>query len=144
MADARLKHRMQVRLKELGWDLKEVSERTGDDYRNVQRWIKEDTTIPASFLVRFVAHVPVNPEWLMFGYGGSAPIEPSTKEQVFDIVASFFDDVRKASSEGAEADVERQMMEEIGARATAEFARQSKAPNREGNGNGHQGEDKTG
>lgn len=96
-------------------------------------------------VIKLVQALNVDAHWLLMGeHDTKAEPPPSEKEWAFDEIAAFVESVRESSSEAAKADAERQMMEEIGAQATQEIARRSKAPSREGNGNGHRDEDKTG
>jgi hypothetical protein len=60
---------MASRLEEVRMTMQEVAHRTGDPYKNVQRWIKGPTRVPADFLARYVTAVPVNPRWLLTGEG---------------------------------------------------------------------------
>lgn len=108
---------MNDRLDQLGWSLRKLEAETGDRYKNIQNWLRQDVRIPVEFVARFIAHVPVNPDWLMFGRGESARVEPSVKERAFDIVAAFMDEVRAPSPAAAEH--ERQMVME-GLRAIGE------------------------
>src|SRR5690606_25154038 len=64
-----LKERMRRAVETLGpdWTLRRVAEATGENYKNVLRWISGETTLPAEFLVRFLAQVPVDHQYVLFG-----------------------------------------------------------------------------
>lgn len=64
---------MRMRLQELGYSLPELAEATGESYRNVHRWVREDIRVPAHFVARFAEAVPVNPTWLLTGRGVAEP-----------------------------------------------------------------------
>ncbi len=68
-----IKHRMRVRLDELGYSLPELAEATGESYRNVHRWVREEIRIPAHFVALFAEAVPVDARWLLTGRGTSEP-----------------------------------------------------------------------
>jgi transcriptional regulator with XRE-family HTH domain len=73
-----LKKRLKKRLLDLDVKLKEVAERTGDDYKNVQRWVSGSTTMPADFLARVVAKVDVDPRWLLLGPEANDQARPTS------------------------------------------------------------------
>lgn len=64
---------MRMRLQELGYSLPDLAEATGESYRNVHRWVREDIRVPAHFVARFAEAVPVNPTWLLTGRGTAEP-----------------------------------------------------------------------
>ncbi len=74
-SDEALKRRLREGLEILGISMAAIARRTGVDYKNVQRWITGDTTIPAAFLASFAAAVPVDPRWLLTGEGEAEPAE---------------------------------------------------------------------
>lgn len=102
-ADA-LKERMNQRLAQLHWSLVDLSERTGESYRNVHRWMREDVKIPAHFLSRFVEVVPVNATWLLSGAGAPDPVEPSAAESALEQIARILSATRVSSSTGIMAE----------------------------------------
>lgn len=64
---------MRMRLEELGYSLPDLAEATGESYRNVHRWVREDIRVPAHFVARFAEVVPVDPTWLLTGRGTAEP-----------------------------------------------------------------------
>ena len=68
-----IKVRMRTRLEELGFSLPQLAEATGESYRNVHRWVREDIRVPAHFVALFAEAVPVNTRWLLTGDGVSEP-----------------------------------------------------------------------
>lgn len=64
---------MNLRLEELGYSLPDLAEATGESYRNVHRWIREDIRVPAHFLGLFAQAVPVDARWLLTGEGTPDP-----------------------------------------------------------------------
>lgn len=58
ISNEELKNRMNRWLFDAGWTLKQVAKQTGEDYKQVQRWMRGGTTIPATFLAKFMAVVP--------------------------------------------------------------------------------------
>lgn len=68
-----IKARMNFRLEELGYSLPDLAEATGESYRNVHRWVREDIRVPAHFLALFAQAVPVDARWLLTGEGSSDP-----------------------------------------------------------------------
>ncbi len=99
-----LKDRMNRRLSQLHWSLVELSERTGESYRNVHRWMREDVRIPAHFLSRFVEVVPVNAAWLLSGSGSPDPVEPTAAEAALQQIAQVLASVRVTASTGTMAE----------------------------------------
>lgn len=99
-----LKLRMNQRLEELRLTLGDVAERTGESYRNVHRWMREDVKVPAHFLGRFVEVVPVDSTWLLTGAGTPDPVAPSRAEEALDRIAAVLASVRVASDSGALAE----------------------------------------
>lgn len=69
----KIKARMNHRLDELGYSLPDLAQATGESYRNVHRWIREDIRVPAHFLALFAEAVPVDARWLLTGEGSSEP-----------------------------------------------------------------------
>lgn len=53
--------------KSAGFTLQKVAELTGENYKNVQRWVAGDTTLPAHFVARFAAALPVDAGWILTG-----------------------------------------------------------------------------
>lgn len=76
MDETGLKSRMQERIARLGITRDELAERTGDSPDSVKNWLGRKTVVPASFVARFAAAVPVNLEWLIFGAGSPEPTPP--------------------------------------------------------------------
>lgn len=69
-----LKKRMALRLSQLeGWTLQRLADETGEGYKNVQRWVSGAVTVPAHFITRYAAVVPVDPVWLLTGDGTADP-----------------------------------------------------------------------
>lgn len=99
-----LKERMNRRLAQLHWSLVDLSERTGESYRNVHRWMREDVKIPAHFVSRFVEVVPVSAGWLVSGTGTPDPVDPSAAETALDQIARILSSVRVTSSTGIMAE----------------------------------------
>lgn len=99
-----LKVRMNQRLSQLHWSLVDLSERTGESYRNVHRWMREDVKVPAHFLARFVEVVPVNATWLLSGSGSPHPVEQSAAESALDRIAAILTSVRVSTSTGVLAE----------------------------------------
>lgn len=97
-SQAALKRRMNERLEQLRWTLVDLAEKTGENYRNVHRWLREDVKIPADFVSRFVEVVPVNAEWLLTGEGMLEPIPPSTAEMALEQIAQVVDRLRPGTS----------------------------------------------
>lgn len=88
ISEAGLKRRMKERLSALDdWTLKRLAKATGDDYKNVVRWVSEATTVPADFLARYVSAVPVNPVWLLTGDGVPDPLSDGSEMESGDIDA---------------------------------------------------------
>jgi hypothetical protein len=81
--DGALKARMEQRLFDVRMTMQEVSDRTGTDYKQVRRWIKEGTRVPADFLAAFVGAVPVNARWLLTGEGDPEPPQGEEVEESF-------------------------------------------------------------
>jgi len=99
-----LKLRMNMRLGQLHWTLVEVADRTGESYRNVHRWMREDVKIPAHFIARFVEVVPVNATWLLSGTGSPHPVEQSSAEAALERIAAVLASVRVSTSGGVLAE----------------------------------------
>lgn len=71
-----IKIRMRMRLDELGYSLPQLAEATGESYRNVHRWVREDIRVPAHFVALFAEAIPVDTRWLLTGDGTSDPEAP--------------------------------------------------------------------
>lgn len=99
-----LKVRMNQRLSQLHWSLVDLAERTGESYRNVHRWMREDVKVPAHFLARFVEVVPVNATWLLSGSGSPHPVEQSAAETALERIAAILTSVRVSTSTGVLAE----------------------------------------
>ena len=99
-----LKVRMNQRLVQLHWTLVDVADRTGESYRNVHRWMREDVKVPAHFLARFVEVVPVNASWLLSGAGSPHPVEQSSAEAALERIAAILTSVRVSTSTGVLAE----------------------------------------
>lgn len=99
-----LKVRMNQRLSQLHWSLVDLAERTGESYRNVHRWMREDVKVPAHFLARFVEVVPVNATWLLSGSGSPHPVEQSAAEVALERIAAILTSVRISTSTGVVAE----------------------------------------
>lgn len=95
-----LKDRMCVRISQLHWSLVEVAEITGESYRNVHRWLREDVKVPAHFISRFVEVVPVDSNWLLTGSGSPEPVSESEAQEVLDRVVAALGSVRTAPTGG--------------------------------------------
>lgn len=93
-----LKRRMNERLRQLRWTLADVAAKTGENYRNVHRWLREDVKVPADFVARFVRVVPVSADWLLTGEGTLEPIPPSNAEMALEQIAQIIDRIRPGSS----------------------------------------------
>lgn len=89
-----LKTRMNARVEQLGWTLARVAEETAEGYKNVQRWIRGPTAVPADFIARYVAAVPVDPVWLLTGEGTPDPVQAGEVERAFRAIAQIVDEVR--------------------------------------------------
>lgn len=76
--EAELKARLNDRLVIYGLTLVWLAEKTGDPYKNVQRWIRGKEAVPGDFLGRYVKAVPVNPLWLLTGEGSP---DPTTEDE---------------------------------------------------------------
>jgi hypothetical protein len=77
--DEALKLRMEQRLYDVRKTMRELADETGTPYKQVRRWIKEDTRVPADFLAAFVSAVAVNPRWLLTGEGSPDTPAESTE-----------------------------------------------------------------
>lgn len=97
-SQAALKRRMNERLEQLRWTLAELAQKTGENYRNVHRWLREEVKVPADFVSRFVEVVPVSAEWLLTGEGTLEPIPPSTAEMALEQIAQIVDRLRPGTS----------------------------------------------
>lgn len=86
-----IKRRLNQRLVELRWDLKDVAKVTGDSYRSIQNWLRKDVGVPADFLSRFATNVPVNPTWLLTGEESPAPTVRTSRELVFELCGRALD-----------------------------------------------------
>lgn len=102
--DEALKERMNQRLNQLHWSLVDLAETTGESYRNVHRWIREDVKVPAHFISRFVEVVPVSSRWLLTGDGTPDPVKESTAKRALERIAHVLDAVRLTSSTGVLAE----------------------------------------
>lgn len=99
-SDEAVKSRMDRRLDKLSWSLVDLADATGESYRNVHRWVREDVKVPAHFISRFARVVPVNPSWLLTGEGTPDPVEESTAKKALERIARVLDSVRLTSSTG--------------------------------------------
>jgi len=95
-----IKVRMNQRLTQLHWSLVDLADRTGESYRNVHRWMREDVKVPAHFLSRFVEVVPVNAAWLLSGDGTADPVDRGAAELALERIGSILASVHVASSSG--------------------------------------------
>lgn len=100
----KIKSRMNERLGQLRWSLVDLAEATGESYRNVHRWIREDVKVPAHFVGRFAQSVPVSTRWLLTGQGAADPIKDSAAKRALDRIAHVLDSVRLTSSSGVLAE----------------------------------------
>jgi hypothetical protein len=66
-SEAGLKARLKEHAEKEGWDLARLAKETGDNYKNVLRWISGDTTVPGDFVGRYIVALPVDPAWLLTG-----------------------------------------------------------------------------
>lgn len=73
MPEKDLKERLRKRLEDAGWTLARLAEETGENYKNIQRWVSGTTTIPATFLVKFARVVPGDHSTLLTGDEKPAP-----------------------------------------------------------------------
>lgn len=80
-----IRRRMNERLEELRMEKKELAERSGDSYRNVQNWLAK-TRVPADFVARYVVAVPVNPEWLLTGAGSANPPDEGLGDRLYSLL----------------------------------------------------------
>ena len=94
-----IKRRLNQRVGELCWDLRDVERATGYSYRSIQNWLRKDTAVPADFVAQFCEAVPVNPVWLITGVGGSAPVERAARELVFELAGRAHDLARDPMQE---------------------------------------------
>lgn len=99
-----IKSRMNQRLGQLRWSLVDLAEATGESYRNVHRWIREDVKVPAHFVSRFAESVPVSTRWLLTGEGVADPIKDSAAKRALERIAHVLDSVRLTSSSGVLAE----------------------------------------
>jgi len=83
-----IKVRMRTRIDELGYSLPQLAEATGESYRNVHRWVREDIRVPAHFVALFAEAVPVDTRWLLTGNGTSDPEGSGPAEQEVNSVGS--------------------------------------------------------
>lgn len=83
-----IKVRMRTRLDELGCSLPQLAEATGESYRNVHRWVREDIRVPAHFVALFAEAVPVDTRWLLTGNGTADPEGPDMAEPEVNRVGS--------------------------------------------------------
>ncbi|MEX2526092.1 MAG: PAS domain-containing protein [Gemmatimonadota bacterium] len=89
-----LKDRMTLRIAQLRWSLVELAETTGESYRNVHRWLREDVKVPAHFISRFVEVVPVDSNWLLTGSGSPDSVSDTEAQEVLDRVVAALGSVR--------------------------------------------------
>lgn len=74
-SEAAIKRRMRERADALsgGKGIRYIEERTKESYKNVQRWVGGQTTVPAEFVARYITSIPVDPVWLLTGRGRPEP-----------------------------------------------------------------------
>ena len=85
-----------MRLEGARLKLTELAQLTGDEYKNVQRWMSGSTeTIPADFVGRYIKAVPVSPLWILTGEGSAEPVITGTAEMLYDLAETVVA-VRKA------------------------------------------------
>lgn len=125
--------RMNVRLANLGLEMKELAGRTGDDYRSVQRWLRETTTPPVDFLARFCVATKTNGDWLLAERGDPELLDPSQAEAQLRAIRAILAEPISES----EADHRRRIAEMRAAkdRARAETAAPEQLPYNEGRSN---------
>jgi len=85
MSNQALKARMRERLERVRWTLEELADQTGESYSNIRNWVTGRTRVPATFLARFAAVVPVNAKWLLTGQGSPDPFEERTADLMFHL-----------------------------------------------------------
>jgi len=102
--EGHIKNRMNQRLGQLRWSLVDLAEATGESYRNVHRWIREEVKVPAHFVSRFAESVPVSTRWLLTGEGAPDPIGESAAKRALERIAHVLDTVRLTSSTGVLAE----------------------------------------
>lgn len=94
-----IRTRMNVRLADLRLGMDELAARTGDEYRSVQRWLREGTKPPAEFLARFCAATATSADWLLLERGAPEAVAPGDAEaryrRIRDIV---LEEVRAADA----------------------------------------------
>lgn len=71
-----IKERMLDRLRQIGWSQKKLADETGEPYRNVNRWLGGDVSMPAGFVGLYAKAVPVDARWLTTGEGEAEPGTP--------------------------------------------------------------------
>lgn len=99
-SDDAIKSRINRRLDELDWSLVDLADATGQSYRNVHRWVRDDVKVPAHFITRFAEVVPVDPRWLLTGEGTPERIEESTAQWALERISDVLDSIRATSTPG--------------------------------------------
>lgn len=102
--ERKIKGRMNQRLSQLRWSLVDLADATGESYRNVHRWVREEVKVPAHFVTRFAEAVPVDSRWLLTGAGTADPVEDSTAKKALQQIAHVLDSVRLTASTGVLAE----------------------------------------
>lgn len=79
-----IKHRMRERLDQIGWTQRRLATEAGERYRNVNRWLTQETVMPAGFITSYVRTVPVDAKWLVTGEGTADPAAAKEVERGID------------------------------------------------------------
>lgn len=87
---ARMKQGLDGRM--LTW----LAERTGDDYKNLQRWITGPSAPPIDFAARYAAATGVSLDWLLTGTGAMWKIEMTIAEAALQQMFAIADRAREA------------------------------------------------
>lgn len=71
---AAIKERLRIGLE--GRRLTWLAEATGDDYKNVHRWVSGPTEPPPDFIARYCAAVGVSADWVLLERGTMRAVDP--------------------------------------------------------------------
>jgi hypothetical protein len=71
-----------------------LAEQTGDDYKNLQRWVNGKTEFSVDFVARFCEAVDVAPGWVLGMEPEKRPVDPTVAQEALRRIGAEVDRAR--------------------------------------------------